>query len=375
VRVSADKEQSRAALREPYYRLVQEFVSGGSEDHLYQASLLAREAIQAGLGPQDVVEVHSAVLERLLEAQPPADLPGFFGRASSLLLEMMVVYAEAHQQIREVLATLEHNYAALEQTRGDLERSQAELRERTAQLVQRGKMTALGELSAGLIHEVNQPLNAIGIVVQDVRRDLQRNRLDVDGLRPSLNDIAEQVARIADIVGHLRIYSRRAEGPIAERLDIRAPIEGVFKILGEQLRIRGIQVEKELPPGLEVVGDTIRLEQVFMNLVINARDALQRRAEDEPRRLVLRSFAQGEPPAREVVCEVSDNGGGVPEPVRERIFEPFFTTKEAGQGTGLGLSITRQIVEEHGGQIELESPPGGATFRVRLPAAPPPDRR
>ncbi len=209
--MSPDREQRRAALREPYARLVQEFVNGGGEDHLYQASLLAREAIQAGLGPQDVVEVHAGVLERLLRARASADT-GFLGRATALLLEMMVVYAEAHHQVREVLATLEHNYAALDQTRRDLERSQRELRERTAQLVQTGKMTALGELSAGLVHEVNQPLNAIGLVVQDLRRDLQRRRLDPETLGPSLDDIADQVSRIADIVGHLRIYSRRTEG-------------------------------------------------------------------------------------------------------------------------------------------------------------------
>ncbi|MCU0691126.1 MAG: ATP-binding protein [Polyangiaceae bacterium] len=175
--------------------------------------------------------------------------------------------------------------------------------------------------------------------------------------------------RIADIVAHLLIYTRRAEGATAERLDVTAPIQGVFKILGEQLRVRGIEVTTELQSGLEVLGDSIRLEQIFVNLVVNARDALERAPHVSPKRIIVRTYATTTATTQHVVCEVIDNGCGIPERVRDRIFEPFFTTKEAGKGTGLGLSISRQIVEEHGGQIVVDSTTGGTTFRVLLPAA------
>jgi len=361
----------RDQLHAAYRSLAESFVAGPGEEQLYAASLLARDFVAAGLGPQDLCQLHASLQEEALAHLAPRGAVDGVRRLTTLLLEVMVVYGETHQQVREVLATLQRKYDELEQVRRDLETSQAELRARTAQLVQTGKLTALGELSAGLVHEINQPLNAMKLILDDVLRDSRKGRLEVAALEAGLAEVIGLVRKTADIVDHLRVYTRRTAGSRCDRFDVCEPLTGVFKVLGEQLRIRGILVVQELGVGLEVVGDPVRLEQVFMNLIINARDALERTPPACERRIAIRTF---ELPAAEagawVVVEVADTGCGIPAELQARVFESFFTTKPAGEGTGLGLSVSRQLVEEHGGSIALaRSGSSGTVFRVTLPAA------
>jgi C4-dicarboxylate-specific signal transduction histidine kinase len=279
-----------------------------------------------------------------------------------LLLEAMMVYSESHQEIRKLLRKLE--------------KSRNELREKTAQLIQTEKMTALGELTAGVAHEINQPLNAIKIICQDIFRDIKKDRLDLGQLEGSLKEVIDEVMKMAGIVDHMRVFTRRTEGVHLEKIDIRRPIDGVFKLLGQQLKIHGIAITKELQGGLWVLGDPIRLEQVIMNLISNARDAVKSNEQDKGMKIGIRTY-QGKSTRdtqASVVLEISDNGRGIPEQEKERIFEPFFTRKKSGEGTGLGLSVTEQIVKELGGCIEVESAEGqGTTFRVNLPACSPED--
>ncbi|MDY0040466.1 MAG: ATP-binding protein, partial [Desulforhabdus sp.] len=148
---------------------------------------------------------------------------------------------------------------------------------------------------------------------------------------------------------------------------------GVFTVLGQQLKLRQIEVQLELQENLPpVMGVVNRLEQVFLNLVMNARDAIEEKqslnsGEVVESRLTIRSFQED----GSVVVIVSDTGTGLPESLKERVFEPFFTTKEVGRGTGLGLSISYGIVKECDGHIEVESEEGrGTTFKLTFPAAP-----
>ena len=248
----------------------------------------------------------------------------------------------------------------------ELEKSNRELREATAQLVQAEKMSALGELSAGVAHELNQPLNVIKIICQSISRDLQKNRYEEVTIRRDLPDILDQVEKMAQVIDHMRVFSRRAEGMPMQVVDLNTLLEGAFRFLEQQLLDHGIQLVKNFAPDLPSVrGDPIRLEQVFVNLITNARNVLED-CGGADRTIVVRTYRVGD---EELVrADVADNGPGVPEKLGGRIFEPFFTTKEPGKGTGLGLSVASKIVEEHEGRIQLSSTPGeGATFTVVLP--------
>jgi C4-dicarboxylate-specific signal transduction histidine kinase len=237
------------------------------------------------------------------------------------------------------------------------------------QLVHAARLAALGEMAVGIVHEMNQPLAAIQMIVTSMLADLEREKLDTGRAREWLGTVNEQIGRISWIIGHIRSFSRNeAPEPMASAV-LEETVENTLGLLGAQLRSHGITIEHAidgpLPP---VQGDPRRIEQVLINLLSNARDAL----DAVPRGMAktVRITARLLPERAAVLLEVADTGPGMPPEVQEQIFQPFFTTKAAGEGTGLGLSIVRTIVDECGGTIEVESAPGtGTTFRVELPCA------
>lgn len=248
----------------------------------------------------------------------------------------------------------------------ELEQLRRRLKEITAYLMQNERLIGLGELMAGVAHELNQPLNIIKIICQDILRDVEKNRFDAQKLPDDMREAIEQVSRLSDIIDHLRAFTRTTIGDKKQEVDVNQTIEGVFNLLGQQLRNHNIEVRKELAPDLpRVIIDQIKLEQVFMNIVKNARDAVER-FRKEGIFIELRSFLETAKDKKEAVVSIKDNGGGVPENIRDKVFEAFFTTKEAG-GIGLGLSVSKEIIAEAGGRIELEVEEGiGSTFKVFL---------
>jgi signal transduction histidine kinase len=182
--------------------------------------------------------------------------------------------------------------------------------------------------------------------------------------------MAEQVSRAVGIINHMRGFGRKSDWH-GEPIDINQPIQGVFKLLSRQLGVRGIKIVLDLGEGLpRVLADSNRLEQVFVDLVINARDAMESKKAQSlgatsNHVLTIRSYCEGD----RVVVSIEDTGTGIPANIRERIFEPFFTTKEVGGGTGLGLSISYGIVKDYHGEIQVDSVVGkGSTFKVAFPA-------
>ncbi|MBW1839293.1 MAG: PAS domain S-box protein, partial [Deltaproteobacteria bacterium] len=246
---------------------------------------------------------------------------------------------------------------------------ETQLKEATVQLVQSEKLSALGELTAGVAHELNQPLNGIKIISQSLLKDIKRGQLEEEELGQDLHDIVNQVNKMADIIDHMRIFTRRSEGIPNETIEVNSIVEGAFKFLGQQMRNHNIEVVENLGSDLpKIVGDPIRLEQVFLNLVSNARNAIEGSGK-EKKIIEISTYTVNTNGDSSVVMEIKDNGGGVPEHVRGKIFQPFFTTNAPGKGTGLGLSVSSKIIEEHQGRIELDSTFGeGTTFRVMLPA-------
>lgn len=246
-----------------------------------------------------------------------------------------------------------------------------EIIEKDAQLFQASKMTTLGEMSAGIAHELNQPLNAIKIGSDFLRKQIEEGRaVSPEELHQVVTAVTGQVERASDIIQRLRDFGRKPDFK-KELVGINSTIRDVIGIIGQQLTLQNIHVHDELddtvPP---VLVNKNRLEQVIFNLVTNARDAIELRvpSEDVPTggTITLSTLSKGDT----VVFTIADTGVGIPEDRMEKIFEPFYTTKEVGKGMGLGLAITYGIVRDFGGEIEVESTLGrGTRFRVSLPLA------
>jgi len=279
------------------------------------------------------------------------------------LLHILKDSHESNLRLGDSRKAMIHIMGDLRETTQEMERREHELRDKQEQLVQAGKLATLGELTTGVAHELNNPLNNIGLYVGNV---IDRIRLGEDDAEPLVADLEkamEQVRKATEIISHLRTFGRAARVSI-EQVDIDDVIERSLLLVHEQLRLRGIEVELELcPDELLVVANPIQLEQVFINLLTNARDALT----DSKLKTIRIASSRDEERIR---IAFSDTGPGIPAELQQRIFDPFFTTKEVGTGTGLGLSITYSILKEYGGDISVESRPGkGATFMVELPFA------
>jgi C4-dicarboxylate-specific signal transduction histidine kinase len=279
------------------------------------------------------------------------------------LLHILKDSHESNLRLGDSRKAMIHIMGDLRETTQEMERREHELRVKQEQLVQAGKLATLGELTTGVAHELNNPLNNIGLYVGNV---IDRIRLGEDDAEPLVADLEkamEQVRKATEIISHLRTFGRAARVSI-EQVDVDDVIERSLLLVHEQLRLRGIEVELELcPDELLVVANPIQLEQVFINLLTNARDALA----DSKRKTIRIASSRDDELIR---IAFSDTGPGIPPELQQRIFDPFFTTKEVGTGTGLGLSITYSILKEYGGEISVESRRGkGATFVIELPYA------
>jgi signal transduction histidine kinase len=223
-------------------------------------------------------------------------------------------------------------------------------------LVQADKLSSIGLLAAGVAHEVNTPLAVISTYAQmlakQVAGDEQKAKL--------LDKIARQTFRASEIVNSLLNFSRTSSTAF-EDIDLNRVVRETLALLEHQFQKAAINVESDLEEALPLIrGNAGKLQQVFLNLFINARDAMESGGT---------LSVTTKPDALGVRVEVRDSGPGIPHENLARIFDPFFTTKGARKGTGLGLSVSYGIVEEHGGVIEVESKPGeGTVFRLEFPA-------
>lgn len=238
------------------------------------------------------------------------------------------------------------------------------------QLIQAGKLATLGEMATGVAHELNQPLSVIKTASTFFMKKIkQKEEIDESILGNLLGKIDSNVDRASKIINHMRQFSRKTDMDL-ERVQVKDVLKRAFDIFSQQLRLRGIKtlwdIEEELP---KIKADPVRLEQVFINLLLNSRDAIEEkwgsRESKDNDKLILLSTRSSE---KEVMVKICDTGPGIPESISGRIFEPFFTTKEVGKGTGLGLSISYGIIKEFGGDITTEAfEDGGVCFTVTLP--------
>jgi hemerythrin-like metal-binding protein len=318
---------------------------------------------------------------------------------SSSLLDLFTLLTERNQRLVVVNEEVRRSQAALaeanlsleirvkERTR-DLSETLEKLQHTQNRLMQSEKMAAVGQLAAGVAHEINNPVGfvtsnmgslsdyvgqlfalidqyqaALSSLPTEHRAAMQEasKKIDLDYLREDIPTLLEEsrdgLSRVKSIVMGLRDFSRMDDGKWVPN-DLMQILESALQIAGNEIKHKASVVKElvSLPP---VACIPSQINQVLVNLLVNAAQAVT-----SPGTITLRSGVQGE----SVWLEISDNGCGMPEEVKNRIFEPFYTTKDVGKGTGLGLSISWEIVQRHNGEIEVTSVPGeGTTFRVTLP--------
>ncbi|OLY71556.1 PAS domain-containing sensor histidine kinase [Pseudomonas sp. ATCC PTA-122608] len=245
-------------------------------------------------------------------------------------------------------------------------RDNTEVRRSQQQLTQSAKMATLGEMATGLAHEINQPLNVMRMAIVNVLKRLSNGDAQIDYLTEKLQRIDAQVQRAARVVDHMRVFGRRSEVE-QQPFDPAQALEGTLSLLNEGLRGKGVELRVMAPDfSVQVVGYADQLEQVLINLLVNARDALLSKRQNQQGFQPWISV-HSEHDNRHVRIWVEDNGGGIDPRLLERIFEPFFTTKPIGVGTGLGLSVSYGIVENMGGRLSVSNSDQGARFCVELP--------
>jgi DNA-binding response OmpR family regulator len=330
-------------------------LSTGADDFIAKSNefevLAAR--VRAQLRRKQFEDEHRSIRERLLRS------------------ELEATEARAARELAETRARM---VEALEQKNLELSAAYADLQHAQSRLVQSAKLASLGELVAGVAHEINNPLAFVISHLQTVRSSLAGLQPEAtDGARPKhwnkaqdrLVEMSGGLERIRELVLKLRTFSRLDEGE-RKVVNVRECVESVLMILGHRMRNR-IDVETSFDEPAMLDCFPSLLNQALMNLIANAIDAIGQ--PDHPGKLTIHGGGAGE----NYSLRITDSGCGIPEDLRERVFDPFFTTKEIGQGTGLGLSITYSIIKKHGGSLQLLPAAGGGTVaEITLPLVGPP---
>ena len=294
------------------------------------------------------------------------------GEPTRVITQEMIIDS-LFQKVKKLNEEKDKYITELKRSEKQLKGAYKELSDSQVQLVQAGKLAAMGEMAAGVAHELTQPLLGIkGFVtamLEDMKRQIEISEcgaeLKSEIQQRAVSDlevILQQTDRMTAIVNNVRDFAR-ASGTEMALLDINQPIEDALMLFSEQLRLRNIAVEKNLAQGLpQITANSNQLQQVFINLIANARDAIDAKGNTGHLVVSTRKSTDG------IYIEFQDTGIGVDEKTTSRMFEPFFTTKPAAKGAGLGLSMVAKILDQHGGTIDVQSEPGrGCKFIIRLP--------
>jgi two-component system, NtrC family, sensor kinase len=316
------------------------------------------------------------------EARMQKNIQIFLSIIVMLVLTLTVTVFNRYRTKRHSLLELEENHKRIQKAEEELIAINTTLTQRITEavatqmeqeraLVQQSKLAGLGELAAGIAHEINQPLSGILMGLQNLQIRMLQNDMNPDYLMEKLKNLSAYAERIKKIIEHIRIFSREQTSVLCEPFHLQPSILDAQALIGEQYRHHQIALTLDLSaPEDLVMGNRWKFEQVVLNLLSNSRDSVEQRfLRHEPgyaKQIRIHTVLQDQ----EIILTVCDNGVGIPDQDVTRIFEPFFTTKSPDQGTGLGLSISYGIVKEMSGNIMVESVPNDHTcFTIRLPLA------
>lgn len=347
-------------------------VEDGAQDREFL--VVSEEMDEAGWTVKVLLDTASARSQAAVTVVLAALLIGLAALSTAIYLQRRVQLRERLDIERRAHERLEHRVvertrelaqvnAQLEAEIGERKATEATLRQTQSDLIQAGKLAALGQMSAALSHEFNQPLAAARNYADNAIVLVERGR--IEDARDTMSRIAGLIDRMASISRHLRNFARKPNeklGPV----DLEQVTREALEIIGWRVKDGGAELAIDLGPApLWVKAGPVRLQQVLVNIIGNAVDAVGE-ATDKQIDLVARRSAS------RVTVTIRDRGPGIPAGLGERIFDPFFSTKGVGKGLGLGLSISYNIVKDFGGDLRAENhPEGGATFIVELKAATP----
>ncbi len=242
---------------------------------------------------------------------------------------------------------------------------------------QQSRLASLGELATGMAHEITQPLNAVSFALENLRTRIVAGTVDERYFREKMDVITADIERVRRVIDHVRLFARSTPEDHKVEFSVSKCVENTLGLIGVQLATNGVDVHLNLEDSLPALyGNPYQYEQVLLNLLANARDAIEERMlmdsetdnpDPLPGLVEIRSGIEGD----QIVLEIRDNGSGIPDEMRNKVFDPFFSTKKPGKGTGLGLSISYGIIASMGGEISLVAIPGGAIARVSVPLAVP----
>jgi len=281
----------------------------------------------------------------------------FFTLAGVVLTVMLQRRARLKEQMQSDIRAKAELERRVEERTADLARVNRQLHKTQADLVQAGKLAGLGQMSAALSHELNQPLAAAKTYADSAALLIDRKR--TDEAQDNLRRISNLIDRMASISRHLRNFARKPNEKLGS-VAIEDVLHDTLEIVSARLASANAELITELAPSLMVKAGSVRLQQVLVNIISNAADAVEGL---DDRRIHVSAGRAGE----RIVIEIRDHGPGVPPAIVERIFDPFFTTKKVGAGLGLGLSISYNIIKDFGGHLAASNhPDGGAVFRIEL---------
>ncbi|MGM9479853.1 sensor histidine kinase [Roseateles sp. NT4] len=333
-----------------------------------QAAMLAQQRQLVPLG------LRLVALSDLTEVKQRAQIAAWGGAAFGASIGLLALYlssrrralrqlTKAQTELKQTHVQLEQlvdsRTAELRQTNDALKTQIAQRLQTEGELLQASKLAVLGQMSAGLSHEVNQPLTALRALARNSIRLLENGRQDAVATNLKLMD--DMVERMGQITRQLKSFARKADEQVTGVVSLLESVRNAQVLLEHRSRTLGIAMEIDVPGGLRVRAEANRLEQVLVNLFGNAIDAMQNEAE---RRLLVRATAQDG--GGRVLVQVQDSGAGVGDEQLSHLFEPFFTTKPAGEGLGLGLVISAKIVHEFGGTLRAVRLERGMSFEFDL---------
>jgi C4-dicarboxylate-specific signal transduction histidine kinase len=283
--------------------------------------------------------------------------------SSEELSELARSFNEMRLRLAEAMAEINGFTRSLEEK---VEERTEQLKVAQQKLMQADRLSSLGQLSASVAHEINNPLSGVlnlSMLMQRILKDDGIPKGREAEFRKYLDQVATETARTGRIVSDLLAFSRRSK-PHRSEVDLNVVIGTTLSLVSHKLKLMNVEVACALDAALpRLLADGSQLQQVVMNLVLNGAEATRSKGAGH-----LRVATRASEEKRDVLLEVKDDGEGMGPELKERIFDPFFTTKDEGKGVGLGLAVVYGIVQAHGGEIEVESVPGsGTVFRVTLP--------
>lgn len=284
-----------------------------------------------------------------------------------LIVALLIIFSYIIYRIKQnEIQTQKKVEAEIKKLNAELEhRVQEELKKRERQqqqLIQKSKLESIGKLAAGIAHEINQPLGGISMGLENIYFAHSEGRLSDKYLEEKLEQIDGYFERIKQIIEHIRIFSRDQKSVLFEDVDINQTVKDALSLLQTQFKNHNVELKTELSEDIPPIsGNKFKLEQVVLNLLTNAKDAVEEKAVNTEstfqKNIVIRSFFD----EQNIYLEIEDNGKGILPEDLKKIFDPFFTTKEPDKGTGLGLSIIYGIIKEMNGEIDVESEVGEFT--------------